>query len=65
MDTAIQSDHRVAESFALFFSARAGVMMLGHGFLSTLGQPMVAAGAVMAIVGGPYLVWVLRQRSTV
>src|SRR6478735_8741766 len=50
MDTAIQSDHRVAESIALFFSARAGVMMLGHGFLSTLGQPMVAAGAVMAVL---------------
>ena len=50
MDTAIQSDHRVAESFALFFPARAGVMMLGHGFLSTLGQPMVAAGAVMAVL---------------
>jgi hypothetical protein len=48
--TAIQSDHRVAESIALFFSARAGVMMLGHGFFSTLGQPMVAAGAIMAVL---------------
>jgi iron complex transport system permease protein len=23
----------------------------------------IPAGAVMAIIGGPYLVWVLRQRS--
>jgi iron complex transport system permease protein len=60
--TRIGADHRVLMPCAF----------LGGGILlascDALGRIVVApseipAGAVMAIIGGPYLVWVLRQRS--
>jgi iron complex transport system permease protein len=60
--TRIGADHRVLMPCAF----------LGGGILlatcDAIGRIVVApsevpAGAVMAIVGGPYLVWVLRQRS--
>ena len=61
--TRIGADHRVLMPCAF----------LGGGVLlaacDAIGRSVVApseipAGAVMAILGGPYLVWVLRQRST-
>jgi iron complex transport system permease protein len=61
--TRIGADHRVLMPCAF----------LGGGILlaccDAIGRIIVApsevpAGAVMAILGGPYLVWVLRQRST-
>jgi iron complex transport system permease protein len=60
--TRIGADHRVLMPCAF----------LGGGVLlaacDAIGRSVVApseipAGAVMAILGGPYLVWVLRQRS--
>jgi iron complex transport system permease protein len=62
--TRIGADHRVLMPCAF----------LGGGVLlaacDAIGRTVIApaeipAGAVMAVLGGPYLVWVLRQRETV
>ena len=56
------ADHRVLMPCAFFGG---GVLLAA---CDALGRVVVSpseipAGAIMAIVGGPYLVWVLRQRS--
>jgi iron complex transport system permease protein len=61
--TRIGADHRVLMPCAFFGG---GVMLA---VCDAIGRVVVApseipAGAVMAIVGGPYLIWVLRQRSS-
>jgi iron complex transport system permease protein len=60
--TRIGADHRVLMPCAFLAG---GVLLAG---CDTIGRVLVApseipAGAVMAVLGGPYLVWVLRQRS--
>jgi iron complex transport system permease protein len=60
--TRIGADHRVLMPCAFLGG---GVLLAG---CDAIGRVVVApseipAGAVMAILGGPYLVWVLRQRS--
>jgi iron complex transport system permease protein len=60
--TRISADHRVLMPCAFLGG---GVLLAG---CDAIGRVVVApseipAGAVMAILGGPYLVWVLRQRS--
>jgi iron complex transport system permease protein len=60
--TRISADHRVLMPCAFLGG---GVLLAG---CDAIGRVVVApseipAGAVMAIIGGPYLVWVLRQRS--
>jgi iron complex transport system permease protein len=60
--TRIGADHRVLLPCAFLGG---GVLLAG---CDAIGRVVVApseipAGAVMAILGGPYLVWVLRQRS--
>jgi iron complex transport system permease protein len=62
--TRIGADHRVLMPCAFLGG---GVLLAG---CDAIGRVIVApsevpAGAVMAILGGPYLVWVLRQRSVV
>jgi ABC-type Fe3+-siderophore transport system permease subunit len=58
----VGADHRVLMPCAFFGG---GVLLAA---CDALGRVVVSpseipAGAIMAIVGGPYLVWVLRQRS--
>lgn len=60
--TRIGADHRVLMPCAFFGG---GVLLAG---CDAIGRVVIApseipAGAVMAALGGPYLVWVLRQRS--
>jgi iron complex transport system permease protein len=60
--TRIGADHRVLMPCAFLAG---GVLLAG---CDAIGRVVVApseipAGAVMAILGGPYLVWVLRQRT--
>lgn len=60
--TRIGADHRVLMPCAFLGG---GVLLAG---CDAIGRVVIApseipAGAVMAILGGPYLVWVLRQRS--
>ena len=60
--TRIGADHRVLLPSAFLGG---GVLLAG---CDAIGRVVVApseipAGAVMAILGGPYLIWVLRQRS--
>jgi iron complex transport system permease protein len=60
--TRIAADHRVLMPCAFLGG---GVLLAG---CDAIGRIVIApseipAGAVMAILGGPYLVWVLRQRS--
>jgi iron complex transport system permease protein len=60
--TRIGADHRVLMPCAFLGG---GVLLAG---CDAIGRIVIApseipAGAVMAILGGPYLVWVLRQRS--
>jgi iron complex transport system permease protein len=60
--TRIGADHRVLMPCAFLGG---GVLLAG---CDAIGRVIVApseipAGAVMAILGGPYLIWVLRQRS--
>ena len=60
--TRIGADHRVLMPCAFLGG---GVLLAG---CDAIGRVAVApseipAGAVMAILGGPYLVWMLRQRS--
>jgi iron complex transport system permease protein len=60
--TRIGADHRVLMPCAFLGG---GVLLAG---CDALGRVIVApseipAGAVMAILGGPYLIWVLRQRA--
>jgi iron complex transport system permease protein len=62
--TRIAADHRVLMPCAFF----GGGLLLAGG--DTLGRVILApteipAGAVMALIGGPYLVWVLRRRGQV
>jgi iron complex transport system permease protein len=60
--TRVGADHRVLMPCAFLGG---GVLLAG---CDAIGRVVVApseipAGAVMAILGGPYLIWVLRQRS--
>ncbi|MQA31503.1 MAG: iron chelate uptake ABC transporter family permease subunit [Luteitalea sp.] len=60
--TRIGADHRVLMPCAFLGG---GVLLAG---CDAVGRILIApseipAGAVMAILGGPYLIWVLRQRS--
>jgi iron complex transport system permease protein len=62
--TRIGADHRVLMPCAFLGG---GVLLAG---CDAIGRVVIApseipAGAVMAMLGGPYLVWVLRQRSAV
>jgi iron complex transport system permease protein len=58
----IGADHRVLMPCAFFGG---GVLLASCDAIGRIivAPSEVAAGAVMAILGGPYLVWVLRQRS--
>ena len=61
--TRIAADHRVLMPCAFLGG---GVLLAAS---DTIGRLIIApsevpAGAIMAMIGGPYLVWVLRQRST-
>jgi iron complex transport system permease protein len=60
--TRIGADHRVLMPCAFFGG---GVLLAGSDAIGrVIAAPSeIPAGAVMAILGGPYLVWVLRQRS--
>jgi len=62
--TRIGADHRVLMPCAFLGG---GVLLAACDALGriVMAPSEVPAGAVMAIVGGPYLVWVLRQRSAV
>jgi iron complex transport system permease protein len=60
--TKIGADHRVLMPCAFLCG---GVLLAT---CDTIGRIVMApseipAGAIMAIVGGPYLVWILRQRA--
>jgi len=61
--TRIGADHRVLMPCAFLGG---GVLLAGCDAIGriVMAPAEVPAGAVMAILGGPYLVWVLRQRST-
>jgi len=61
--TRIGADHRVLMPCAFLGG---GVLLATCDAIgrTVLAPSEVPAGAVMAIIGGPYLVWVLRQRST-
>ena len=56
------ADHRVLMpcSFLLGGVLLAGCDALGR---SVLAPTEIPAGALMALIGGPYLVWLVRQRS--
>ena len=60
--TRIGADHRVLMPCAFLGG---GVLLAGCDAIGrvVMAPSEVPAGAVMAILGGPYLVWVLRQRS--
>jgi iron complex transport system permease protein len=60
--TRIGADHRVLMPCAFLGG---GVLLASCDALGRVitAPSEVSAGAVMAIIGGPYLVWVLRQRS--
>lgn len=60
--TRIGADHRVLMPCAFLGG---GVLLAGCDAIGriVMAPSEIPAGAVMAIVGGPYLVWVLRQRS--
>jgi iron complex transport system permease protein len=60
--TRIGADHRVLMPCAFFGG---GVLLAVCDAIGriVMAPSEVPAGAVMAILGGPYLVWVLRQRS--
>jgi iron complex transport system permease protein len=62
--TRIGADHRVLMPCAFLGG---GVLLATCDAIGriVMAPSEVPAGAVMAILGGPYLVWVLRQRSTV
>jgi iron complex transport system permease protein len=62
--TRIGADHRVLMPCAFLGG---GVLLAGCDAIGrvVMAPSEVPAGAVMAILGGPYLVWVLRQRGTV
>jgi len=60
--TRIGADHRVLMPCAFFGG---GVLLAGCDAIGrvVMAPAEVPAGAIMALLGGPYLVWVLRQRS--
>ena len=60
--TRIGADHRVLMPCAFLGG---GVLLAACDAIGrvVMAPSEVPAGAVMAILGGPYLVWVLRQRS--
>jgi ABC-type Fe3+-siderophore transport system permease subunit len=60
--TRIGADHRVLMPCAFFGG---GVLLASCDAIGRIvaAPSEVPAGAVMAVLGGPYLVWVLRQRS--
>jgi iron complex transport system permease protein len=60
--TRIGADHRVLMPCAFFGG---GILLAACDAIGriVMAPSEVPAGAVMAILGGPYLVWVLRQRS--
>lgn len=61
--TRIGADHRVLMPCAFLGG---GVLLAGCDAIGrvVMAPSEIPAGAVLAILGGPYLVWVLRQRST-
>jgi iron complex transport system permease protein len=61
--TRIGADHRVLMPCAFLGG---GILLAGCDAIGRIvaAPSEVPAGAVMAILGGPYLVWVLRQRSS-
>jgi iron complex transport system permease protein len=62
--TRIGADHRVLMPCAFLGG---GVLLAGCDAIGriVLAPSEIPAGAVMAVLGGPYLVWVLRQRPAV
>jgi iron complex transport system permease protein len=60
--TQLGADHRVLMPSAFFAG---GVLLASCDAIGrlVLAPAEVPAGAIMAVIGGPYLVWVLRQRS--
>jgi iron complex transport system permease protein len=60
--TRIGADHRVLMPCAFLGG---GILLAGSDAIGRVvaAPSEIPAGAVMAILGGPYLVWVLRQRS--
>lgn len=59
----VGADHRVMLPCAFFMG---GVLLAGGDALGRwlLAPAELPAGALMALVGGPYLVWLVRRRST-
>ena len=60
--TRIGADHRVLMPCAFFGG---GVLLAACDAIGrvVMAPSEVPAGAIMALIGGPYLVWVLRQRT--
>jgi len=60
--TRVGADHRVLMPCSFFLG---GILLAGCDALgrSVLAPAEIPAGAIMALVGGPYLVWLVRQRA--
>ena len=60
----ISPDHRILMPCAFFFG---GALLAACDALGRIVMPPaeIPAGAVLALIGGPYLVWVIRQRVSV
>ncbi len=60
--TRVGADHRVLMPCSFFLG---GILLAGGDALgrSVLAPAEIPAGAIMALVGGPYLVWLVRQRA--